>query len=64
MLKIGTTYEIRHIGPYEWNHYKGTGVFTGITKNIDGKCFEFKLPSGETAFFPKDDVFPLKKKTC
>ena len=54
---VGKTYEISYIGYYEYDHYKGKGVFTGNTEDIDGMCYEFTLPDGKNCFFPLDSVF-------
>lgn len=58
-LVAGKTYFISYIGAYEYNHYKGTGVFTGKIEDFEGddKNFEFELPDGDVAYFPLDSVF-------
>lgn len=59
----GSNYEIRYIGDFGWDTYKGQAIATGV-KCPDGDYgpdhYEFRLPDGVETNFPLSDVFPIE----
>lgn len=54
------TYTISYVGYYDYDSYKGEGVYTGEIDNIDGEVFGFILPTSidkNPCYFPLDSIF-------
>ncbi len=52
-------YQIRYTaGPFDYNNYSDTGIYTGEIDDIDGEVFGFKIAEEkDTCYFPLDSIF-------
>ena len=59
-LMKGKRYLIAYLGIYDYDAYRGYGVYTGMEDLEDAVAlFEFELPDGDRAWFPLDAVFEV-----